>query len=177
MPFGIQSAPEHYQKKITQILEGLDGHISIIDDMLIHGKTQKEHDERVRAVLKKLDEAGTTLNPENCECSKRKVKFAGHVISEDGIKTDPEKVESVQGTATPQNVSDLQRFFGMVNQLGRFIPHLTEKTKPLRDLLTLELGSVGVVTLTCCARPPFPIPLNADLELGQVYQKNISKQH
>ena len=72
MPFGIKSAPEHYQKKITQILEGLDGHISIIDDMLIHGKTQKEHDERVRAVLKKLDEAGTTLNPENCECSERK---------------------------------------------------------------------------------------------------------
>lgn len=136
MPFGIQSAPEHYQKKITQILEGLDRHISIIDDMLIHGKTQKEHDERVRAVLKKLDEAGTTLNPENCKCSKRKVKFAGHVISEDGIKTDPEKVESVQGTATPQNVSDLQRFLGMVNQLGRFIPHLKEKTKPLRDLLT-----------------------------------------
>ena len=88
MPFGIKSAPEHYQKKITQILEGLDGHISIIDDMLIHGKTQKEHDERVRAVLKKLDEAGTTLNPENCECYKRKVKFAGHVISEDGIRTD-----------------------------------------------------------------------------------------
>ena len=72
MPFGIKSAPEHYQKKITQILEGLDGHISIIDDMLTHGKTQKEHDERVRAVLKKLDEAGTTLNPENCECSERK---------------------------------------------------------------------------------------------------------
>lgn len=135
MPFGIKSAPEHYQKKITQILVGLDGHISIIDDMLIHGKTQKEHDERVRAVLKKLDEAGATRNPENCECSKRKVKFAGHVISEDDTKTDPEKVESVQGTATPQNVSDLQRFLGMVSQLGRFIPHLTEKTKPLRDLL------------------------------------------
>ena len=137
MPFGIMSAPEHYQKKITQILEGLDGHISIIDDMLIHGKTQKEHDERVRAVLKKLDDAGTTLNPENCECFKRKVKFAGHVISEDGmIKTDPEKVESVQGTATPQNVSDLPRFLGMVNQLGRFLPYLTGETKPLRDLLS-----------------------------------------
>ena len=52
---------------MTQILEGLDDHISIIYDMLIHGKTQKEHDERVRAVLKKLDEGGATLNPEKCE--------------------------------------------------------------------------------------------------------------
>ena len=136
MPFGIKSAPEHYQKKMTQILEGFDGHISIIDDMLIHGKTQKEHDERVRAVLQKLDEAGATLNPEKCEFSKREVKFAGHVISEDGIRSDPEKVESVQGMTTPQNVSDVRRFLGMVNQLGRFIPHLAEKTKPLRDLLS-----------------------------------------
>ena len=136
MPFGIKSAPEHYQKKMTQILEGFDGHISIIDDMLIHGKTQKEHDERVRAVLQKLDEAGATLNPEKCEFSKREVKFAGHVISEDGIRSDPEKVESVQGMTTPHNVSDVRRFLGMVNQLGRFIPHLAEKTKPLRDLLS-----------------------------------------
>ena len=80
MPFGIKSAPEHYQKKMTQILEGLDGHISIIYDMLIHGKTQKEHDDRVRAVLKKFDVAGATVNPEKCEFSKREVKFAGHVI-------------------------------------------------------------------------------------------------
>ena len=53
MPFGIKSAPEHYQKIMTQILKGLHGHISIIDGMLIHGKTQKEHDEKGRAVLKK----------------------------------------------------------------------------------------------------------------------------
>ena len=47
MPFAIKCAPDHYQTNMTQILEGLYGHISIIDDMLIHGKTQKEHDERV----------------------------------------------------------------------------------------------------------------------------------
>lgn len=70
MPFGITSAPEHYQK-MSQILEGLDGHISITGDMLIHEKTQKEHDERVRAALKKLDEAGSTLDLEKCEFSKR----------------------------------------------------------------------------------------------------------
>lgn len=61
MPLGIKSAPEHYQKKMSQILEGQDGHISIIDD-----KTQEEHDKRLRAVLRKRDEAGATLNPEKC---------------------------------------------------------------------------------------------------------------
>jgi hypothetical protein len=72
MPFGIKTAPEHYQKKMNEILDGLDGQICIIDDILIHGKTQKEHDTRLRAVLKKLDESGATLNPEKCEFSKKK---------------------------------------------------------------------------------------------------------
>ena len=114
MLFGIKSAPEHYQEKMTQILEGLDDHISIIYDVLIHDKTQKEHDERVRAVLKKLDEGGATH----------------------GIRSDPEKIESVEDMTTPQNVSDVRRFLRTVNQLGRFISHLAEKTKPLRDLLS-----------------------------------------
>lgn len=55
MLFGIESAPEHYQKKVSQILEGSEGHISITDDMLIHAKTQEEHDRWLKAVLKKLD--------------------------------------------------------------------------------------------------------------------------
>ena len=109
MPFGIKSAPEHYQKKMSQILEGSEGHISIIDDMLIHAKTQEEHDRRLKAVLKKLDGAGATLNAEKCEFSKKEVKFAGYVLNGDGIKSDPEKTESIQDMDTPQNVSDVRR--------------------------------------------------------------------
>ena len=86
---------------MTQILGGLDDRISITYDILIHGKTQKEHDERVRAVPKKLDEGGATLNPETCEwISNREVKFAGHVTSEDCIRSDPEKIESVEDIPT-----------------------------------------------------------------------------
>ena len=119
MPYGIKSAPEHYQKKMSQILEGLDGHIFIIDDMLIHGKTQEEHNTRLRAVLAKLDEAGAALNPEKCEFSKREV--AGSIINEKGIKSDPAKTESVRDMTTPQNVSDVRRFLGMINQLGSVV--------------------------------------------------------
>ena len=64
MPFGIKSAPEHYQRKMSQILEESEGYISIIDDMLIHGKTQEEHYCRLKAILKRLDDMGATLNAE-----------------------------------------------------------------------------------------------------------------
>ena len=110
MPFGVKSAPEHYQKKMSQILDGLDGHISIIDDMLIHWKTQKEHWNRLRAVLEKLDDAGATLNAEKCEFSKREVKFAGYVFDADWIESDPEKTESILDMDTPQNVGDVPSF-------------------------------------------------------------------
>ncbi|CAB4038732.1 Transposon Ty3-G Gag-Pol poly, partial [Paramuricea clavata] len=138
MPFGIKTAPEHYQKKMNEILEGLDGQVCIIDDILIHGKTQKEHDTRLRAVLKKLDESGATLNPEKCEFSKKEVKFAGCILNEEGIKSDPDKIESIRDMDAPQNVGDVRRFLGMVNQLGKFINHLAEKTKPIRDLLSKD---------------------------------------
>ncbi|CAB3996246.1 Transposon Ty3-I Gag-Pol poly [Paramuricea clavata] len=101
MPFGIKTAPEHYQKKMNEILEGLDGQVCIIDDILIHGKTQKEHDTRLRAVLKKLDESGATLNPEKCEFSKKEVKFAGCILNEEGIKSDPDKIEQENGERQP----------------------------------------------------------------------------
>jgi hypothetical protein len=135
MPFGIKTAPEHYQKKMNEILDGLDGQICIIDDILIHGKTQKEHDTTLRAVLKKLDESGATLNPEKCEFSKKEVKFAGCILNEEGIKSNPDKIESIRDMDAPQNVGDVSRFLGMVNQLGKFINHLAEKTKPITDLL------------------------------------------
>ena len=136
MPFGVKSAPEHYQKKISQELEGMDGTISLLDDILVHGKDRAEHDARLHATLQRLEKAQITLNEEKCEFGKSEIKFAGYIINGQGIKSDPEKTEAVRQMETPQNVGDVRRFLGMVNQLGKFIPHLANKTKPLRDLLS-----------------------------------------
>ena len=68
--------------------------------------------------------------------SKKEVKFAGHILNEEGIKSDPDKTESVREMDTSQSVADVRRFLGMVNQLGKFVDHLAEKTKPIRDLLS-----------------------------------------
>ena len=106
--------------------------------MLIHGKTQEEHDCRLKAVLKRLDDAGATLNAEKCKFSKKEVKFVGFVLNEECIKSDAGKTESIQNMDTPQNVSDVRGFLGTVNQLRMFVLHLTEKNKPTRDLLSTK---------------------------------------
>ena len=62
LPFGITSAPEYFQKRISDILAGLEGVVCMIDDVLIHGSTQDEHDRRLIAVLERLNQAKVTLN-------------------------------------------------------------------------------------------------------------------
>ncbi len=136
MPFGITSAPEHFQKRMCDILAGLGGVVGLVDDVLVHGKTQAEHDERLMAVLERISKSGLTLNREKCEFSKTSIKFLGQVIDATGVRPDPEKVRAIQGMEPPSNITELRRFLGMINQLSKFSPHLADRTKPLRDLLS-----------------------------------------
>ena len=135
-PFGLNSAPERFQKRILNELEGLEGVICIMDDILVHGKTQKEHDERLEAVLTRLIRARITLNPEKGEFSRKQLKFAGHSLSAQVIGPHPDKTEAIEKMERPQNVAELRRFLGMINHQQKFIENLSEKTMPLRDLLS-----------------------------------------
>ncbi|XP_063962065.1 uncharacterized protein K02A2.6-like [Lytechinus pictus] len=88
LPFGITSAPEIFQRTMSGIIEGLDGVICHVDDVLIHGATKAEHDSRVRAVLQQFVKAGLTLN-NKCEFSQEKLKFLGHIVDSTGVQIDP----------------------------------------------------------------------------------------
>ena len=136
LPFGITSAPEHFQRRMLVVLRNLEGVVCLIDDILVHGKTQQEHDERLYAVLERLAEVGLTLNKEKCAFSQKQVKFLGQILTAEGVQSDPDKVAAIVGMREPISVKELRRFLGMVNQLSKFTPHLAEITKPLRDLLS-----------------------------------------
>ena len=134
LPFGISSGPEIFHREMTHILAGIQGVICDIDDILVGGRGQKEHDERLREVLKRLKQAGLTLN-EKCEFSTDQVKFLGHIVSARGIAIDPSKVEAITKFPAPEGVPELRRLLGMVNHVAKFAPNLAEVSKPLRDLL------------------------------------------
>ena len=120
---------------MSEILKDVECVICRIDDILVHGADQEEHDRRVRATLHCLQEAGITLNIQKCQLFKTSVKFLGSIIDEQGIHADPMKTKAISEFPPPQNVKDLQRFMGMVNHLGKFIPRLAEMSEPLRQLL------------------------------------------
>ena len=136
LPFGISSATEHFQKRISQVLEGTDGALCQMDDILVFGKTTEEHDKHLEATLHKLQEANLTLNEEKCEFSKPSVEYLGSIIDSEGVRVNPKKVEAILETETPKDQSGLRRFLGMVNHLSKYQPRISELSKRLRDPLS-----------------------------------------
>ena len=137
LPFGISSGSEIFHRMMSQLLSDIPGVICDIDDVLIFAPDQIEHDRRLRLVLEKLEKAGITLN-DKCQFNVKSIKFLGHIVTSEGIKVDPEKVEAIVKFPQPQNVADVRRLLGIANHVGKFSPNLTDVTKPLRDLLKKE---------------------------------------
>ncbi|PFX24330.1 uncharacterized protein LOC111331807 [Stylophora pistillata] len=145
LSFGITLAPEYFQKRMQSVFAGVEGTLTVnmIDDILVYGKDQTEHDERLEKVLRKLEEAGITLNGGKCEYSKASLTFLGHVVDPSGIRLDPEKIKALRDMEDPTNVTELRRFLGIMNPLGKLSDKIAEVSKPLRDLLSPKNSRVG----------------------------------
>jgi transposase InsO family protein len=134
LPFGISSAVEVFSKRMGEILESQENALCLVDDVLVFGKDQAEHDARLREVLDRFRRAKVTLN-EKCEFSKNQIKWAGHVISGDGISMDPDRLSAILNMPPPTDVSAARCFLGMANQMAKFSSSLAELSAPIRDLL------------------------------------------
>ncbi|XP_037502145.1 uncharacterized protein LOC119376332 [Rhipicephalus sanguineus] len=120
---------------MSEILSGLTGVVNLMDDILVFGRNQAEHDGNLDTTLKKLASSGITLNRSKCAFSVKEVTFLGCVISSQGIRPDPKKVEAIKCLPPPTDVAGVRRILGMVNHLARFLPNLAERTAALRVLL------------------------------------------
>uniref|UniRef100_A0A8C6L0J9 Gypsy retrotransposon integrase-like protein 1 n=1 Tax=Nothobranchius furzeri TaxID=105023 RepID=A0A8C6L0J9_NOTFU len=138
LPFGISSVPEIFQREMSVLFRGQEGVEVYMDDILVHGRDDKEHEERLQNALRILKSAGLKLNNEKCFLRQRQLSYLGHRIGGDGIQPDPSKVAAITELQPPTDVPGLRRFLGMVHYLGRFLPNLSDVIKPLNDLLRSE---------------------------------------
>ena len=132
--FGVNSAPEQFQFAIQKTLQGLEGVRNIADDIIVWGKTQKEHDTRLEALMKRLFESNLTLNDSKCTFNVDSIWFYGYILSKDGISADKHKIEALVNMKVPKDVSQLRSFLGLATYCERFIPHLATITAPLREV-------------------------------------------
>ena len=73
LPYGLNSAPEYFMKTMAQAIDGIEGVVCQVDDILVFGKTQREHDQHLEDVMKSLSKAGITLNESKCAFSQKQV--------------------------------------------------------------------------------------------------------
>ncbi|XP_041452504.1 uncharacterized protein K02A2.6-like [Lytechinus variegatus] len=136
LPFGVASAPAIFQAAMEQVLQGLEGVVCFLDDMLISGRTESEHLSRLDDVLRRLEQNGLRLKLSKCEFMKPTVKYLGHVVDSEGLHPTEEKVQAVKDAPRPKNVQELRSYLGMLQYYARFLPNLSSVIHPLNELLS-----------------------------------------
>ena len=117
MPSGLTNAPATFQWLMQSSLGNLHLHYCIIyfDDIIVSSKTPEEHLLRLRVVFEKLYKARLKLKPSKCKLFKQELIYLGHVVSTNGIQTDPRKMEAICKWPVPTSVTEVRSFLGITN--------------------------------------------------------------
>ena len=137
MPFGLCNAPSTFQRAMEKCLGDLNHTCCVVylDDIIVFSENIDDHVARLSAVIERLTQHGFKLKASKCRLLQTRVKYLGHVLSENGIETDPDKTESVRNWPTPQNVKELRAFLGLAGYYRKFIPNFSKIACPLNELL------------------------------------------
>ena len=136
MPFGLCNAPATFERLMELVLSGLHWQICLIylDNIIIFGKTFSEMTKNLDMVLERFAQAGLKLKSQKCQLFKKEVDFLGHVINEQGVHTNPQKIECVKNWPLPKNTRELRSFLGLCSYYRRFIANYSHLAKPLTRL-------------------------------------------
>jgi len=137
MYFGLCNSPTTFQKMMNEIFHDMsDVCVVYIDDLMIfmNMDNQEKHDRIMLEVLKWLHDNDLDVKPEKCHFRVTEVDFLGMIVSCDGIKMDPEKVNAILKWPELTNVKQVHAFLGLGNFYRRFIKDYAIMARPMTDL-------------------------------------------
>ena len=142
MPFGLCNAPATFQRLMERCMGDINlrDYLIYLDNIIIFSSTFEDHLDRLQAVFERLQEHNLKLKPSKCELFKEHVSYLVHEVSEEGIHTNPSKIEAVKSWIVPKNIKDVRRFLGFTGYYRKFIQGFAAIARPLNDLL------IGLVT-------------------------------
>ena len=142
MPFGLMGAPRTFQRLIDQLLSNLPPDIAMayLDDIIVMSQTIDDGIKRLEAVFDQLRLAGLKLKAKKCELFRTSVLYLGHIVSAEGIRTDPAKVTAILAWRAPRTAKQTKRFLATVSYYRRFIPNFSGIAEPLINLQRKRVG-------------------------------------
>ena len=144
MPFGLCNAPATFERLVETILSGLQWEICLVylDDIIVIAKSFDEMMLNLETIFSRLRAAGLKLKSSKCLLFSETVEYLGHIISKQGVVTDPKKIETVRDWPEPCNVTEVRSFLGLCSYYRRFIKDFASIAKPLHKLTEKSKGFV-----------------------------------
>ena len=142
MPFGLCNAPSTFQRLMERIFgdQSFDSLLLYLDDIIIFSSSFHQHLQRLELVLKRLQDHNLKLKLNKCNFFKAEVKYLGHVISANGVATDPQKIQTVLEWKRPDTLTELRSFLGFASYYRRFVEGFTRHAGPLHQLVAEVQG-------------------------------------
>ena len=135
LPYGIASSPGIFQRAMDSLLQGIEGVVTYIDDVLVTGPDDNSHIATLDEVISRLEKANLRLQKAKCSFMRDSVEYLGYKIDANGVHPLPHEVQAVLDAPAPRNVKELKAYLGMLSYYSRFIPNLSAVLAPLHQLL------------------------------------------
>lgn len=150
MPFGLTNAPATFQNTMNTIFAPLLRKCVLVfmDDILVYSESMDDHVQHLKLVFQILQDNSFLLKRSKCLFAQESLEYLGHIISYNGVATEPSKISAVSKWPVPVNVKQLRGFLGLTGYYRRFIRNYGLISKPLTQLLKRALDLCGHHKLT-----------------------------
>ena len=137
LSFGLTNAPAPFMDLMNHVFQSyVDRFVVVfIVDILVYSKDREDHDTHLRVVLETLRNEHIYAKLSKCEFWLREVSFLGHIVSEEGIRVDPKKIEVITKWKPPRNFTEVHSFLGLAGYYRRFIKGFSMTAGPITKLL------------------------------------------